>query len=689
MTIRERLRAIDRVQQSRLFKVIASGVIVALAVTVFVTYVVQVNAPATQRAQAEAEAAMEGPDPSTLDEGARLAQGAADRAREAINEILAAQGDPTAVGVAIAAGAGVALATVWLGLGLTYLALVLAVGAVAVPLAMWEPTREYGYALGGLASLVMSFTALLQAMRLAFSGSGPVFSIARTVLTEAVRLKVTLVFIFVLLVLLAALPGLLDHSQPLRYRIQSFLSFGTGLSFWVIAVLTLLFSASTVAFEQRDKIIWQTMTKPVSPWQYVLGKWLGVAGLNAVLLAVCASGVFLFTEYLRNQPAIGEVAPYVAAGYDEVSEDRLAVETQILTARVVLDVDPMDSIDDPEFLAGARAFIEERQRTNPAFGDTDDEREIVIKSLHEGMVKSFRAVGPGQVRRFNYSGLHAAKAGNHPLTFRVRVDVGSNSPDHFQQVGFAFGPMPLIPERLGAGLYHTIALTPVIVFPDSQIVRVDDANFRAARYAIETGQIAGRIYTTADIVEDDGTLSLVVVNARPGVGPSGELIPVANEETIAFPPDALGLSYAAGSYRANFARAMVVLWIKLSFLAMLAIFAATFLSFPVACLVAFGAFFAAETSGYLLTSLESFSTHSREGDLQVFNALAAYISYAVANTFRVYGELNPVGDLVQGRLITVGSVIGRGFLLSLVTALIGVFATVSMRRRELAIYSGH
>ena len=106
---------------------------------------------------------------------------------------------------------------------------------------------------------------------------------------------------------------MLEVDSPLRYRVQSFLQYGTGGSFWIIAILTLVFSVSTVAFEQRDKTIWQTMTKPVASWQYVLGKWLGVVGLNAVLLTVCASAVFLFTEYLRQQPARGEQSAFVTS----------------------------------------------------------------------------------------------------------------------------------------------------------------------------------------------------------------------------------------------------------------------------------------------------------------------------------------------------------------------------------------
>ena len=111
-------------------------------------------------------------------------------------------------------------------------------------------------------------------------------------------MKISVVFIVILLVLMALIPNSLTEDQPLRFRVQQWLSYGLGFSYAVLALLTLFLSVATVAFEQRDKIIWQTATKPVASWQYVLGKWSGVMVLNLVLLSVSAGGVYIFTEFL-------------------------------------------------------------------------------------------------------------------------------------------------------------------------------------------------------------------------------------------------------------------------------------------------------------------------------------------------------------------------------------------------------
>ena len=46
--------------------------------------------------------------------------------------------------------------------------------------------------------------------------------------------------------------------------------------------MTLFLSCATVAFEIRERQIWQLMTKPVHRINYLLGKWVGVATLNVI-----------------------------------------------------------------------------------------------------------------------------------------------------------------------------------------------------------------------------------------------------------------------------------------------------------------------------------------------------------------------------------------------------------------------
>ncbi len=669
MTFRERLARANRLQRSRLFKIVATIIIALVAIASFSTYVINQTIPTDQNT-GESITQLEAPPPESeeMDEVEQNARSAFQAGRNAYKQVLRNQSDWQSVGFGVVAISVLALTVVWLGLGLTYLALMAIAALVGLPLLRFGPTVATGQAFLGMVALTASFVALLQLLRVLLSAPGPVSSIARIVLDEAIRMKVSLVFIVMLIIGLSILPNVLDESQPLRYRVQSFMSFAMGLSFWTIAVLTLLFSAATVTFEQRDKVIWQTMTKPVSAWKYILGKWVGICALNAILLAVCASGIFLFVEYLRGQPALGERSAFVstAGGKNDLTEDRWLLETQVLTSRVTVYNDPPFTKDTPQFQEGAEQFIKSRQEMDDRFAITRGERAKVIDDLYKSSIIQYRTIEPGNSERYIFRGLDWARDHGKLLRFRHRVDAGTNRPDVFYTVTFQFTDGSRLIQRMSGGYYHTATVYPTAIHTVTD-EDIDDAN--------------GDPQRLAELKDLDGSLIVQVINADITTGE-------VNPDSITFPPEGLEISYAVGSYRLNFLRAMVILWAKLAFLAIVAIWAATFLSFPVACVVAFGVFMAAEGSGYLQTSIESFATTDQEGNIKVFSLIAALVTRVVARSFSLYSDLKPTQSLVQGKLIPVSSVLLGGMFIAIASGGLFLAAVITFSRRELATYSG-
>lgn len=660
MNFRDWLARLDRVQQSRLFKLIATGVIVLAALGGMLSYAlvkhtVEEPAAAAAAGPASAEQPTEAPAGLTEEQRAQRAaieaeeKSALDATRRAVDDILAARRSVAGVNAGIGIAAALAIGVVWLGLGLTYLGLLLAVAAVAYPLGAWAGMPGTARFIGGAVVLTAAFTTLMQLLRLALSGPGPVLSVARNALTEAVRMKVSLVFIVMLILGLAVLPGTLNEASPLRYRVQSFLQYGTAGAYWIIAVLTVTFSVATVAFEQRDRTIWQTMTKPVSSWQYLLGKWIGVSALAGALVGVSTAGVFLFTEYLRSGPALGETSAYAVAGGEGISEDRFLLETQVLTARVVVG-NSAPAMDMEQVAANVNQRIESEMQVNPDFADlpngqlSDAKRAKLTAEVMKGFELSYRAIAPGEGRRYFFDGLDAAKRQSRPIIFRYRIDSGSNRPDLLFKLTFSFsGGAPVVRES-ALGQYQNIELLP-------------------------------------DVVDDNGTVELYVANGDLTQG-------MKNTETISFPPDGLQMSYSAGSFRWNFVRVAAVLWVKLAAMAMVGIFAATFASFPVACLLAFGVFLCAESSDFLLKALENYSTEDLDRKVIYHKLIFSQIATLIGNVFSVYGTLNPVERLVEGRIMPWGSVARGLAVLALGAALFYAAAGLIFRRRELAIYSG-
>ena len=677
----------DRVQQLRGFKLIASAVIILAAIIMSVSAYVASASPVLQSsAQTGGDTGVESSITNT------------DAAQLMLETVL--QGADGPAGTVIASGliAAAALVVVWLGLGLTYLALGFVLMALAGPLWFFDGTRGFSKLVIGVVVLAASFSALMQGLRVVLGGKGPIRAIARNVLAEAVRLRLSIVFIVLLIFGLAALPGMLNADQPLRYRVQSFMQFGTGGAFWLIAMLTVFFSVSTVSTEQRDKIIWQTMTKPVAAWQYLFGKWLGVSGLAAVLLAVSSSGVFLFVEYLRNQPAIGEKEAYIAYADSGLSEDRLVLETQILSAQRIVPVEEpvMDNITIESII---EATIKRLRDENPDYVVTQE----VVDKMREELEKRGRAlyfsIPPGGTQTFVFKDINLGPTEDVPMVLRYRVDASANEPDLQFKISIGLPMVAPVVRDTGLGHTHSLPIAPIIVFapvpsdPTPRVILPDDPSFSRALQAIKAGQLPGARYVTAgELLTVDGELVIEISNGEFAYMTDGRQIvgtgTIPNSAGMQIPAGGLSVSYTVGSYHANYARAMTVLWLKLSFLAMLGIFCSTFLSFSVASMMTFGVFLMAESSGYLRTAIDNYATLDTDGNLNYLKLLVSSIALSVSWVFKTYAELSPVEKLVNGQAIG-GVVLLRGIAVVGVWCLLLFAASVQIfRRRDLAIYSG-
>ncbi len=665
MTLRELPSRLNRLQHGLPFKVIASIIVAVLCIAYASWQAVNAADQALQPIQVQNLPDLEQmeADPDSQAEAAEIRAYLA--SIRGLNELRARSGDWTAH----VAGAGVVLvlmlAIIWLGLGLTALGLWGVLTIVVAPLwligislpasvPLGRTLKAAAFFLYALGALTFAFSVLMTLLRLLFSAPSRVLAIARNVAMEAVRLKVSLVFIVLLMFALAALPGLLDAETPLRYRVQAFLQYGVGGAFWIIAILTVFLAVGTVAFEQRDRIIWQTATKPVAAWEYLLGKWLGVVGVGAVMLAVSGSGIFLFTEYLRNQPAVGEVAAFVPANPNQVlTEDRRVLETQVLAARRLVLPNTLDW-NEEEMNRRVEQRVQAAAASDPLFRDTREARAQLRRELEDEARASYLSVPPpppdrpdlfGQSEAYVFSGLSGPREDGRLLTLRYQVNVGANDPRTTYRIAIKFGDMPPMLRTIAVGQTLNEQVPSAAVYPN-------------------------------------GDLVVWFLNG-------GDTDPTNPSETMSFPPDGLQVFYAVGSYRLNYVRIFGVLLLKLGFLAMIGVVCATFLSFSVASLVSFGTFLIAESSGYLLQSLEYYNTTDRENNIILHKLLVKVIAQPISMAFRFYSDLKLTSNLVEGRLVGWLTVLQAGFLFGILCLLLYLIGVIIFRRRELATYSGN
>jgi hypothetical protein len=311
----------------------------------------------------------------------------------------------------------------------------------------------------------------------------------------------------------------------------------------------------------------------------------------------------------------------------------------------------------PEFLESVQAYIERNKAENPLFGSTPEMVEDIKKDLWQQARGLFRTIEPGQNRVFRFTGLEDAKRLGLPLTLRFRINAGGNRPDELYNVQFLFQGIPLPEQSVPPGTIRTITIP------------------------------------LPNLINPDGTAELMAVNGRlvRMNDAAGSLGVLPNADLMTFDiKEGLELSFKAGGFTGNLAKVGLVLWLKLAFLAMLGVCLATFLNFPVACLVAFSMFLAAESAGFLATSLEYYDALDPiTREVSYWKIPVRMIGLAMSWLFGNYAALEPTTSLVDGKLITMLALSRGSVILIVFVAVLFTIATLVFSRRELATYSGH
>ncbi len=544
-----------------------------------------------------------------------------------------------------------AVASIWLGL------LVPLIYATVGSTCAWLLFSMFGMhglslAVPVIGLLAFTFSLLLRILEFILSYPKQITTIARGLLLEASRTRLSLAFISILLILLPLIPYWLDPTSPLRHRLQTMLSRSLGMTFAIAACLTVLLACATVAFEIRDRQVWQVMTKPVNKFGYLFGKWVGIVALNATILSIAGLSIFIYIQYLRAQP--------VASGM-QGELDRLAVEEEVLTARV--SAEPVYQVLTSEQLS---ARVDSIIEADPDLRDLESIqiplRRKIRSEVQEQFLASQRSIPPGNQGSFyqqtyTFTGLGAAKDLDAPIAFQYRFYILESNEHEVHKAGFVFNNEPATRQTIK----FVPTMTHVTLIPSS-------------------------------FVDDEGNLKISIYNFyQPPEGKEGR-------GSISFDADGLKVLYRVGEFEPNFLRAMIVLWIKLAFLAAIGISVATFLSFPVATLVTFTIFasglMAPWLSESLLLYLPPLTSEVDFGDIgmviqwgfeNIIRGIASFLVYML----RGFGEQQPTSQLVQGMFISWGSVF-HGFLSICVlwSGFAIAIGTIVLRKRQLAIYSG-
>lgn len=413
----------------------------------------------------------------------------------------------------------------------------------------------FAVVIAGATALVLSARVGIVILRQLLSTSHPIPAVARVIVEEAVGTRLSVLLVMLVLVGLPCLPLVLDSGERLSYRMQFLLNWSLSGAFVLLAFLSIALCCGTVCGDISSSRIHLTLTKPVRRWEYLFGKWLGIAVLNLLFVALVGLGTYTTAQALRQLPAVD-------------TSDLRAVEEQVLTARIAANpVHPRQ--DDYEKLVSNE--IKRIRDEDPELFDLDPvnaKRRIRTTQLYK-----WHTVSPDVVASYLFTGLDGVKERTPVIQLRLKP----------------FAPNSAISE---ADVQFSMWL-------NERPFPVKDG--KQEDYVLSVNQIHTIELPTVSI-NDEGTLLVTIANQN--LVMPGETRPTS----ISFTPGkGFQLLYRVGSFEGNIFRATIIMWAKLSLITAVALTAAAWLGLPVAMLASMMFLAAAIASGFLADAIDIYT----------------------------------------------------------------------------------
>ena len=451
--------------------------------------------------------------------------------------------------------------------------------------------------------------------------SGGALSIARHTIQQCLRMRVVGMFLVVVGLCLGVMPFAMTGDGTLTGRLKSFLTHGSSLLALALSILTIFLSIWVVTEDVRSRQVFSVAVKPVSRWQYILGRWLGICLLDAALLLIGALMILGLAQYLRTG----------AVQEPKSQMDRQMVETQVFTARRRVSPEPEDIVARVEAriqeMKVDRTFADalEGYRVQVG-GDTERAAEALAKDVEKDITSELFSIAPGQSKRWRFRGLEVQGVGARGTGTVVSVDGQTNrlwieAPASVLARLVYAGPVLLgnvegrarrldgtkVQIQLGledmrspriAGLTKgddiDVAVDPMIQLTYTADMARQSGDRRFSGHWQVRSPAGGDQFVdvrsdlnrqpvtltiSARVVDEEGRTDVTFKNL-PNLG-TGEV------STVTILPEDVAILFRAGTFGGNFLRGMLLLMLQLMYLAAVGVFAGSFLIFPVACLLAF------------------------------------------------------------------------------------------------------
>ena len=456
-----------------------------------------------------------------------------------------------------------------------------------------------------------------------------ILTIAWLTWKAALRFKFFLVMAALLLLAVVGLPLVIRDDGTAQGFTQIILTYTLSVITALLGLSTLWLACGTLAHDIEECQIQMVVTKPIARWQIWLGKWLGIVGLNAVLLALSGGCVFGLLQWRATQLP---------------EREQKILREQILVARG----SAKEAFNPAEIETDTDQVLKKRLQSSPV--DKADLHEV-RRQIREQVKASLQLVPPSYQRIWQVDlGFARNYLRGKPLQLRVKFNSAQRSPTGtfgaYWQVG--------VPEKTRFWRSEPMSLAPD-TFHEFQI--------------------------PADLFDAQGRLSITFMNPNP----VALLFPLDEGVEVLYPEGGFALNFGRGL-------AIIFCWMALltalglmaaSFLSFPV---ATFFALSM-LLLALSSGMLAESvdSGSVAAGNEETGQAGHSGAdfflIPAFKGVLAVIS--------LVKSISPIEALSTGRSITWGSLVAA--FVQVVLLVGGFFAVAGIygfSRRELAKAQG-
>jgi hypothetical protein len=454
-------------------------------------------------------------------------------------------------------------------------------------------------------------------------------AIACLTIKAAFRFRLVVVLTALLLGVVILLPALIKHDGTARGFAQIVLTYTLASITTLLSFTTLWSACGTLARDIEECQMQVVAVKPVGRWEIWLGKWLGIVLLNALLLGLSGSAVYLLM-YLKAR----ELTP----------KEQTILRNEVLVARGSAK-EPIPDFK-PEL---ERRFQEEVKRLSP----TGPDLSLLRKRIEEQLKRREQLVPSGHARLWRLDLSRARRyVRDQPLFLRVKfhtpqtinMDEPAQAGTFLAQILVGKPETPLQrslkPLSLSAGTFHEVQIPP-------------------------------------NLLDEEGILWVEFRNY--------------NDVPLLFPlEDGMEVLYREGGFALNFIRGLGIIFFWLGLFAALGLCTASRFSFPVAAFVCLGLLFVGLSSGTLATVASEGTYMGIDWDKgkayhPTVDAILVPIFRFLLSVVNLVQDFSPIDSLSSGRSITWGQ-LARAFaqIILLMSGLLASLGIFLFTRRELA-----